>query len=104
MPEQEKTFISKRLKFEQPPPPPGLHLLPQQPEMLTDPVESLFCFSSCPPHLLEPFSPFDWSSWCVSLRVKVGYLGRWDPLASEGQKAAWGFLGTRGSLDPKASR
>ena len=49
-------------------------------------------------------TPFDWSSWCVSLRVKVGYLGRWDPLASEGQKAAWGFLGTRGSLDPKASR
>lgn len=37
-------------------------------------------------------------------RVKVGCLGRWDPLASEGQKAAWGFLGTRGSLDPKASR
>lgn len=37
-------------------------------------------------------------------RVKVGYPGSWVPLASEGQKVEQGFLGTRGSLDPKASR
>lgn len=38
------------------------------------------------------------------LRVKVGYLGSWVPPANEGQRAEQGFLGTRGSLDPKASR
>lgn len=37
-------------------------------------------------------------------RVKVDYLGSWVPLASEGQKVEWGFLGTRGNLDPKARR
>lgn len=37
-------------------------------------------------------------------RVKVGYPGSWVPLANEGRKAERGFLGTRGSLDPKASR
>lgn len=36
--------------------------------------------------------------------MKVGYPGNWVPLASEEQKAERGFLGTRGSLDPKASR
>lgn len=34
-----------------PPPPPGLCLLPQHPEMLTDPVEWLFSASP----LIEPF-------------------------------------------------
>lgn len=38
------------------------------------------------------------------LRVKVGCLGSWVPPASEGQRAEQGFLGTRESLDPKASR
>lgn len=38
------------------------------------------------------------------LRVKVGYLGSWVPLANEGQRAEQGFLGTRESPDPKASR
>lgn len=37
-------------------------------------------------------------------RVKVGYQGSWVPLANEGQRAEQGFPGTRGSLDPKASR
>lgn len=37
-------------------------------------------------------------------RVKVDYPGRWVPPGSEGQRAEQGFLGARGSLDPKASR
>jgi len=36
-------------------------------------------------------------------RVKVGYLGSWVLLANEGQRVELGFLGARGSLDPKAS-
>lgn len=34
----------------------------------------------------------------------MGYLGNWVLLESEGQKVEQGFLGTRGSRDPKASR
>lgn len=37
-------------------------------------------------------------------RVKVDYLGNWVPLENEGQKVEQGFLGPRGSQDPKASR
>lgn len=37
-------------------------------------------------------------------RVKMGYLGNWVLLESEGQKVEQGFLGIRGSRDPKASR
>lgn len=37
-------------------------------------------------------------------RVKVGYQGSWVPLADEGPRAERGFLGSRGSQDPKASR
>lgn len=37
-------------------------------------------------------------------RVKADYLGSWVPLESGGQRAEQVFLGTRGSLDPKASR
>lgn len=37
-------------------------------------------------------------------RVKVGYLGNWVPLESEGQKVEQDFRETRGSQDPKANR